>query len=112
MDAIENYLLSFPKKEQTILKKLRLLVKKVAPERVEGMAYGMLGFKLNGKPLVYFAAYKHHIGVYATPIIHAKFANKIAKYKHGKGSVQFQLDEEIPYSLIEEMIKFKTKQML
>jgi len=107
MEEITNYINSFPKNEQLILKKLRTLVKKIAPSAVEGMAYGMLGFKLNKKPLVYFAGYKNHIGMYATPITHLKFASQIKTYKHGKGSVQFQLKESIPYALIEEMLKFK-----
>lgn len=74
------------------------------------MAYGMPAYKLRGKPLVYFAAFNKHIGFYATPTGHEKFATKLAKYKQGKGSVQFPLSEEMPFKLIEEMVKFRVKE--
>ena len=110
MDAIEEYGLAFPKKTQTILKKLRKLVKKQAPDAWEGIAYGMPGFKTHGKPLVYFAAYENHIGLYATPSGHTAFARELAKYKQGKGSVQFPLDEPMPYELIEQIVSFRVQQ--
>lgn len=110
MDAVTTYCQSFPKKVQTILNKLRRLVKNCAPDAVEGMAYGMPGYKTHGKPLIYFAGYKHHIGLYATPKGHAAFAKELAKYKQGKGSVQFPLDEPIPYELIERIVLLRVKQ--
>jgi uncharacterized protein YdhG (YjbR/CyaY superfamily) len=110
MDGIEEYGLAFPKKVQTILKKLRRIVKKSAPDAVEGMSYGMPGYKTNGKPLIYFAAYKNHIGLYATPKGHEAFAKELAKFKQGKGSVQFPLDEPMPYDLIERIVALRVKQ--
>ncbi len=110
MDAIEEYGLSFPKKVQTILKKLRRIVKDKAPDALEGMSYGMPGYKTNGKPLIYFAAYKNHIGLYATPKGHEAFSKDLAKYKQGKGSVQFPLDEPMPYELIERIVALRVKQ--
>ncbi len=110
MNAVEEYGLAFPKKVQTILKKLRSIVQKNAPEAIEGMAYGMPGYKTHGKPLIYFAAYKHHIGLYATPKGHEAFAKELANYKQGKGSVQFPLDEAMPYDLIERIVALRVKQ--
>lgn len=107
---VEKYISKFPDKTQKILNKMRTIIKKAAPEAIEGIYYEMPGYKLNKKPLVYFAAYENHIGFYATPTGHAKFAKKLAKYKQGKGSVQFPLSEEIPYDLIEEMTEFRVKQ--
>ncbi len=110
MNAVEEYILAFPKKVQSILKKLRNIVKRNAPDAVEGMSYGMPRYKTHGKPLIYFAAYKNHIGLYATPQGHESFAKELAKYKQGKGSVQFPLDEPIPFELIESLVKLRVKQ--
>src|SRR5690554_7664798 len=67
----------------------------------------MPAYKLNKKPLVYFAGYKNHIGFYATPTGHLEFAKELSKYKQGKGSVQFPLDEPLPVNLIERIIRFR-----
>ena len=112
MQEIEDYIKSFPPKVQTILKKVRKLVKKTCPEATELFSYGMPAYKLNGKPLVYFAGYKNHIGLYATPDGHTHFKEELASYKQGKGSVQFPLDEEIPYDLIKRIVEFKIGNIL
>jgi uncharacterized protein YdhG (YjbR/CyaY superfamily) len=77
------------------------------PEATEKIAYGMPGFYLNKKPMVYFAAYKNHIGFYATPTGHEEFKKELSVYKQGKGSVQFPLKDEIPYQLIRKIVKFR-----
>lgn len=87
------------------------MVKRTAPTAVESIAYGMPAYKLNGTPLVYFAAFEKHIGLYATPEAHEAFSARLAQYKQGKGSVQFPLDQPMPYDLIEEMVAYKAKQL-
>ncbi len=72
----------------------------------------MPAYKLNKKPLVYFAAYKNHIGFYATPSGHAEFSTELSKYKQGKGSVQFPIDEPMPLDLIERIVKFRAAENL
>ena len=67
----------------------------------------MPAYKLNGKPLVYFAAFKNHIGFYATPSGQDAFARELSLYKQGKGSVQFPLDKPIPLNLIARITRFK-----
>ena len=94
-----------------MLQRIRTAIKSAAPDAVEGIAYGMPAYKLNGKPLVYFAAFPKHIGFYATPEAHEEFAAELAKYKQGKGSVQFPLDQPIPYELIAVMIIYKADQL-
>ena len=54
---------------------------------------------------------KNHIGFYATPSGHAEFQVALSKYKQGKGSVQFPLDQPIPYQLIERIVKFRVKEI-
>ena len=107
MKDVDTYISAFPAGVQEILTKIRTLIKDTAPGAVEGMAYGMPAYKLNKKPLVYFAGYKNHIGFYATPSGHEQFSRELSKYKQGKGSVQFPLDKPIPYDLIRQMVEFR-----
>ncbi|MFN8416565.1 MAG: DUF1801 domain-containing protein [Cytophagaceae bacterium] len=109
--TVDEYIPQFPKNVQLRLKALRKLVKQLVPEAEESFSYQMPAYKFNKKPLFYFAAYEHHIGVYATPNTHEAFAAKLKGYKQGKGSVQFPLDEELPLGLIEEMILFRKKSL-
>ncbi|PWJ58935.1 uncharacterized protein YdhG (YjbR/CyaY superfamily) [Dyadobacter jejuensis] len=107
MNAIEVYMAQFPEEVQVVLKRIRALILATAPESEELIAYGMPAYKSWGKPLVYFAAFKKHIGFYATPSGHQEFAEELAAYKQGKGSVQFPLDKPIPYDLIERIVRFR-----
>lgn len=108
--SVDEYIEQFPNDVQKILKKLRTLIRKTAPKAEESLAYKMPAYKMHGKPLVYFAGYKNHIGFYALPTGHAKFKKELSKYKQGKGSVQFPLDEPIPYELISEIVRFRVKE--
>ena len=110
MDEIERYIEQFPENVQNILINIRKLIKDNAPGAIEQIAYGMPSYKTNKKPLVYFAAFKNHIGFYATPSGHSEFKDALSKYKQGKGSVQFPIDQPIPYELIERILKFRVKE--
>ena len=107
----EEYILQFPKDVQIILKKIRETVLKTTPNAIESISYGMPAFKLNGKPLVYFAGYKNHIGFYALPSGTEAFKKELLNYKTGKGSIQFPLDKEMPWKLIEEIVRFRAKEI-
>jgi uncharacterized protein YdhG (YjbR/CyaY superfamily) len=111
IETVDEYIKGFPKQTQIHLKTIRKIIKAAAPDAVEQIAYMMPAFKLNKKPFIYFAGYKKHIGFYATPHTHEKFAKQLSKYKQGKGSVQFPIDEPLPIALIEKMIQFKLKSM-
>ncbi len=104
---IDEYIADFPEKIQSLLKQVRSIVKQAAPEAEESIGYGMPAYKTHGKPLVYFAAFKNHIGFYATPTGHAEFAKELSKYKQGKGSVQFPIDQPIPFELIARIVEFR-----
>ena len=106
---IDEYIASFPKKTQEILQQVRATIKKAAPAAEEAISYAMPAFKLNGN-LVYFAAYEHHIGFYATPSAGTSFTKELSKYKQGKGSIQFPIDEPMPLSLITKIVKFRVKE--
>lgn len=107
MDEIEAYIQQHPPDVQVHLRRLRAIVKAHAPEAAEQIAYGMPAYKTHKKPLIYFAAYKNHIGLYATPSGHSEFKEELSIYKQGKGSVQFPLNQAMPYELIERIVKFK-----
>jgi uncharacterized protein YdhG (YjbR/CyaY superfamily) len=107
MNEIDNYINSFPEDIQNMMIQIRSIIKENAPDAVESFSYGMPAYKTNGKPLVYFAGFKNHIGFYATPTGHQEFASELSKYKQGKGSVQFPLDQPIPYHLIARIVEFR-----
>jgi uncharacterized protein YdhG (YjbR/CyaY superfamily) len=109
---IDEYIQTFPESTQKILQKIRELIQENAPQAVETISYQMPTFKLNGKVLIHFAGYDHHIGLYATPTGHKQFEKELSKYKQGKGSVQFPLEEEIPYDLIARIVKFRVDENL
>jgi uncharacterized protein YdhG (YjbR/CyaY superfamily) len=108
--SVDEYIRTFPKDTQLLLDKVRTIIKETAPDAVESIAYGMPAYKTNGKPLVYFAGFKNHIGFYATPTGHSKFVDELSKYKQGKGSVQFPLDKPIPFELIERIVEYRVKE--
>lgn len=107
MNEVNQYISQFPEDVQQDLNKIREIILQEVPEAEEKISYGMPGYYLNGKPLVYFAGYKKHIGFYATPNGHEKFQKEFSKYKQGKGSVQFPLNEEIPYELIKKVVRYR-----
>lgn len=105
---IDDYIAGFPPDVQAILQKIRATIKAAAPEAQETISYGMPTFLLNGY-LVYFAAYKKHIGFYPAPIGVERFKDKIAEYESGKGTLQFPLNRPIPYGLISEIVLFRVQ---
>lgn len=112
MKDVEAYIAQFPDEVQKILEKIRAIILAEVPEAEERISYAMPGYYLNKKPLVYFAGYKNHIGFYATPTGHEKFEKELSKFKQGKGSVQFPLNQAIPYDLIKEIMKFRKENLV
>lgn len=109
VENIDDYILSFPKETQVLLKQMRQLIRQTAPEAEEKISYAMPTYYLNGN-LVHFAAYKNHIGFYPAPSGLKEFSKEISKYKHSKGAVQFPLDQALPQSLIVKIVKYRVKQ--
>jgi uncharacterized protein YdhG (YjbR/CyaY superfamily) len=111
IQTIDEYIKTFPEDIQIILEKIRQTIRKAAPEAVEAISYGIPTFKVNGKYLVYFAAWKYHIGFYPIPSAANAFKRELSAYKQGKGSVQFPLDKPIPYDLIKKIVIFRVKEV-
>ena len=108
--TMDAYIASFPKEVQGILEKIRQTILKAAPGATEAISYQIPTFKLNGGNLVHFAAWKDHIGFYATPAGNVAFKKELARYKVAKGSIQFPLDEPIPYDLVTKIVEFRVKE--
>ncbi|MFB9076575.1 iron chaperone [Flavobacterium procerum] len=110
-ENIDQYIGAFPPEVQEILEKIRVVIQKAAPEAKEKISYSMPAFEQNGI-VVYFAAYKNHIGLYALPTGHDAFKEELSIYKSGKGSVQFPLKDSMPFDLISRIVKFRVKENL
>ena len=102
--TIDEYINTFPADIQPILEKVRQAIHKAAPEAAETISYGIPTFNLNGKRLVFFAGWKHHISLYPIPAGDEAFQQKISQYKRAKGTIQFPLDNPIPYDLVEKIV--------
>ena len=109
---VDVYINGFGDERAERLTTMRSLVSTITPDAQEAMSYGLVGYKLNGKPLVYFGAFPKHIGFYATPNGHEAFKEEFSKYKQGKASVQFPLDQPLPVELIRKVIAYRKTQLL
>ncbi len=105
-DTVESYIDQFDGEIKARLLQLREIVRAEAPDAIESLSYGLVGYKLNKKPLVYFGGFAHHVGFYATPNGHEAFRDEFAKYKQGKGSVQFPNDQPLPVELIKKVVQY------
>lgn len=104
--SIDEYISGFPAEVQEILRTLREVIRKAAPGAEEKISYQMPTFVLFGN-LVHFAAFQKHIGLYPAPRAIEAFSIELARYKGGKGSVQFPIDKPLSYDLISKIVKFR-----
>jgi len=108
-DDIDTYIASFPPEIRKELEKIRIVIKKAAPEAMEAISYGMPTFKLKGN-LVHFAAFTNHIGFFPTPKPIEVFSKELAEYVTSKGTIRFPLNKQIPYDLIAAIVKFRVEE--
>jgi uncharacterized protein YdhG (YjbR/CyaY superfamily) len=108
-ETIDKYIAAFSPDVQSILKKIRLTIRKAAPKAKERISYKMPAFALNGD-LIYFAAFKKHIGIYPPVRGDEKLNKELARYRGEKGNLKFPLDEPIPYNLLSRVVKFRLKE--
>ena len=112
VETIDEYIQDFPGNVQRTLESVRQTIRKAAPEAVEAISYQIPTFKLNGKSLVHFAAFKNHIGFYPIPSAIEAFKKELSAYKQGKGSVQFTIGQPLPLDLVERIVRFRVKEVL
>ena len=109
--SIDEYIAGFSPEVQGILQRIRRTIGDAAPSAQETISYRIPAFKLNGT-LVYFAAFKSHIGFYPPITGDAKLKKAASPYAGEKGNLRFPLDQPIPYGLIERIVKLRVKQNL
>ncbi|WP_178018889.1 DUF1801 domain-containing protein [uncultured Paenibacillus sp.] len=108
--TIDEYIAQSPPEIQDRLQQIRKAVREAAPNAVEKISYQMPTFETEGRVLVHFAAFKNHIGFYPTPSGTEEFAEALSKYKGGKGSVQFPLNQPLPLDLIRRIALFRLEE--
>jgi uncharacterized protein YdhG (YjbR/CyaY superfamily) len=108
---VDDYIRGCPPKVRVLLGKIRRVVRRAAPEAEEIISYRMPAFRLHGV-LVYFAAFKQHIGLYPPVRGDARLAKAVARYAGPKGNLRFALTEPVPYALIERIVRHRRRQEL
>jgi uncharacterized protein YdhG (YjbR/CyaY superfamily) len=110
--TVDDYIAMFDAGVQVRLNKLRKIIKHSAPDATETISYKMPTFKLHGKYLVYFAAFKNHIGFYPFPTGVAEFKEETKDFVTFKGTIQFPYDKQLPVELIRKIVKFRAAENL
>lgn len=108
---IDQYIQASPPRVRPILQRIRRTVRAAAPEAAEVISYRMPAFRLHGI-LIYFAAFKNHIGLYPPVRGSAQLVKAAAAYAGEKGNLRFPLDEPIPYDLIKQIVLHRKQQNL
>ncbi len=107
--SVDAYMRAQPLAVRMRLKEMRSIVRSLAPDATESISYRMPAFFLNGA-LVWFAAFKNHIGFYPGASGVAFFQNEIKSYKSAKGSIQFPHNRPLPAALIKRIVKYRVKE--
>lgn len=108
-NTINEYVRIFPKDVRDILEEIRQTIQRAAPDAEETISYQIPAFKLNGKTLVYFAAFKKHIGFY--PPAPKAFKKDVAPYAGPKGNLKFPMEKPILYDLVRKIVEFRVKEI-
>jgi len=109
--SVDEYLLSLPDEVKAISEKVRATIHKAAPKAEELISYNMPAYQINGQGIIYFSAWKKHIGMYPIPAGDASFQKEIAAFKDSKSTAKFPFDQALPIGLISKMVKFRMKEM-
>ena len=109
--TLDEYMAGFPNDVQEILKKIRMTIRKAAPDAQETVKYLIPTFTLKGN-LISFAAYAKHIALYPAPAGNEEFRRELSAYRAGKSTVRFQLDKPIPFALVDKIVTFRVKEHL
>jgi uncharacterized protein YdhG (YjbR/CyaY superfamily) len=110
--SVDEYIASHTEAVQRVLKRVRSAVRKAVPGAEEMLSYKIPTYKLNGRPVLYFAAWKQHYSVYPSNThLVAAFTDELAPYEVSKGTIRFPLSEPVPVKLIESIARFRAKEV-
>jgi uncharacterized protein YdhG (YjbR/CyaY superfamily) len=109
--TIDEYIASLPKEQQEVLQALRQAIREAAPEAEEAISYQMPAFKQKGV-LVWFAAFKKHIGFYPKTSAIEVFKKELSGYEVSKGTIRFPLDQPVPFDLVKKIVTYRVKENL
>ena len=110
--TVDDYLAAAPKEKQATLARLRRAIRAAAPKAIEGMNYGMVGFKLNRKPVVYVGYWKAHYALYGLGSRVTKaHAAELKPYLQTKGTIQLPADKPLPYPLVTRLVKARVAEI-
>jgi uncharacterized protein YdhG (YjbR/CyaY superfamily) len=107
--SIDQYIRSFPAPIRQLLNELRAVIREAAPDASEKISYGIPTFSRN-RNLVHFAAYVNHIGLYGAASALRALESKLVKYRTGKGTLRFPIDQPIPVELVRRIVKLAVKE--
>lgn len=110
--SVAEYIESYPKEVQKILKKIQKMIKDSAPKATEAISYGIIGYKLDNKVLIYLGGFANHISLYPASDEMIKDLPEVEKYRVSKGTLKFKLSEPIPYELVQKVIDYKVREHL
>jgi len=103
-ETIDAYVASFPEDVQRALRVVREAIRRAVPGTDETMSYGIPTYTWQGRYVVYFAGWKHHVSVYPVPHVEGALERELAPHRAGRGTLRFPLDEPVPVALIERVV--------
>jgi uncharacterized protein YdhG (YjbR/CyaY superfamily) len=110
--SVDEYIASQPEAVQRVLNRVRSTIRKAVPGAEEMLSYKIPTYKLNGRPVLYFAGWRQHYSLYpSNNHLVAAFKDELAPYEISKGTIRFPLSEPVPVKLIEGIAKFRAKEV-
>lgn len=103
-NSVDDYITSLPDGSRRIVTDIRRIVRSIDPESDDRISYQIPTVTQGGRSVVYYAAWKHHIGMYPIPVLDPELDAAIASYRTSKDTVRFPLAEPMPYDLIERLL--------
>lgn len=110
VDAIDAYVARFPPEVQQRLRAIQEVVRKAVPDAQEVFAYQMPGFRLGGRPLLYYGAFKQHVSLFGATGHLRQAMPELAKFKGGKGTIQFPHDERLPLKVVQKVAELRARE--
>lgn len=108
--SVDDYLAALPEEQRAALEKVRSTIKSAAPEASETISYGMPSFRLHGRGLISYAAFKHHCSLFPGRAIMEALGDELKPYFSGKATLRFQPDKPIPAAMVKKIVKIRLEQ--